>query len=147
MRRAQMEMIGLVFVVLIVAMGLVLYVSFSPSRAPGPHKEVNTYVSFLNAFAESDITSCGAQGMPVARVAQECAAGNPEVCGRDPCDMLQNAMDKVLRETLFVQNIKYNMSLEGTGISSVNDCDSASTGVYRSTLPLRSRALYLEICR
>jgi hypothetical protein len=146
-KRAQMEMVGLVFVVLIVILGIVLYVSFSTrDSGTSPRKEIQTYTSFLNAFGETEVQSCG---LPVAQVARECAFAENNICEGDPCGALQHAMDVVLAETLKEQNIKYNMILEGTATGSSNECDSEAmpSGVFRSTLPLGAdKALYLDIC-
>lgn len=145
----QMEMVGLVFVVLIIVIGIILYVAFSnPADSTGTTRQVQAYVSFITAFGETELPSCG---LPAARVAQECAerpAGS-SICGGRPCEELEEAMEAVLARTLKDQGIGYNMSLQGTGVQSVSGFQCQNT--YTATLPVGrgngGTVLLLQVCR
>lgn len=155
-RRGQMEMIGLVFIVVIIIIGMVLYLSLSgkdtggatANRAASAQKSS----SFLTAIVETDIVGCG---VPLSRVAQACVRREAFCDNDDPCITLERAMTKLANETLYVQGVKYNLSLEGTLAQTDSDCDSANLSVSliaapRQPIPLgngQTVDLVLSICR
>lgn len=149
--RGQMEMVGLVFVVLIIVVGIILYVSFSGRGADGAQrsKESQAYKSFVTAFGETDIPACG---MPASRVAQECLFDDTTVCGGDPCGELQQAIEDITEYTLEEQGIRFNMSLEGKPVGVEMGCDSSVTsGLQWASLPIggmasRNSSLRLSVC-
>ena len=144
-RKGQMEMVGLVFVVPVIVIGIIMYVTFSGTTDnTGTARQVQAYTSFITAFGETELPACG---LPAARVAQECFEYpiGSSICGGEPCDALQEAMDAILASTLERQGIGYNMSLEGTGVMSASGFQCRST--YTAKLPAGRTALLLQVCR
>ncbi|HIH24706.1 TPA: hypothetical protein HA251_06760 [Candidatus Woesearchaeota archaeon] len=151
-----MEMIGLVFIVVIIIIGMVLYLSLSGKDDSGAraNRAANAQKSssFLTAIAETDIVGCG---VPLSRVAQACVRREVFCDNGDPCITLERAMTKIANETLYAQGMKYNLSLEGTRVQAESDCDSANLSVSliaapRQPIPLgngQTVDLILSICR
>ena len=126
--RAQVEMIGLVFVVLILVIGIVLYARFSvvPEQEPP-----ETTSAFLTALKETTVDSCNAN---VERVARACLEGTPFCVTGDPCTELQDTFDEV-GGVLDRQGIVYNLSLEQTSVMT-GDCPSSNPTVGLSSAPV-----------
>jgi len=149
-RRAQMEMVGLVFVVVILVLGIVLYVSFSQPRGTNTAAQVMGQSSFLNAMLETQVPECG---VSISRLAQACIQ-NEGFCG-DACDKVQFALDRIVNMTLIEQGVKYNISIEGTGIMNYSsDCKSSDNRTRLGpgaqafvTLNGGTRQLVLYTCR
>jgi hypothetical protein len=144
--RAQAEAFGLAFVVVLLIFGIVVYVFFSATSAPPPPPE--TTDSFLTALAETDVPACG---MSAARVAADCVLSR-STCGGDPCGALQGVFDTIANATLDVEGKRYNLSLEGTSVTRVADCQSANASVRliaapRHPLFTTGRSMRLSLCR
>ncbi|MBR9700259.1 hypothetical protein GOV11_00130 [Candidatus Woesearchaeota archaeon] len=148
MRRGQTEMIGLVFIVVALLLGLLVYVKFSVIvKNPAGDlvdraRDVQQTSSFLVALKETTVPNCG--GAPMERLARACIENDRSFCitGR-PCDMLQELFENLVKVTLVKQGIKFNLSLEGTEVMVVStdvngdlDCVSADRSVDISSAPV-----------
>ena len=114
MRKAQMEMIGLVFIVLIIVVGIVLYLRFSTRDTLGVSRvavEVQGSNSFLTSLAETEIPQCKAT---VARVARACKEGENYCLSGDPCGELHDTFSKITEASLVKQGVKFDLRLEGS---------------------------------
>jgi len=86
MNKGQMEMVGLVFIVIIVILGIFIYLQVA-TRTPDVDSTVSQEAtSFLIAFKESTIPSCGAS---VEQVAAACIEKKGFCSSGDPCFELQ----------------------------------------------------------
>jgi len=117
MRKGQMEMIGLVFVVVIIVFGILLYLKFSTRGDTGgitKRAEVTQSQSaFLVALKETDIPSCQA---PFWRVAKACLENDPFCTGEDACAVLQDTIQTIADLTLTEQGTLYDIRLKGTDV-------------------------------
>ena len=149
-QRAQMEMIGLVFVVVLIVVGIILYLTLSDrvNTSKPVQKDVQYSTSFRTALAETEIPECQAA---VTHVAYACITQDLSYCNSLPCEALQRAMDAITEETLKRQGIKYNLSLDQTSVQSISGCDSGNktTGVFYSDIPIPNTPskITLSICR
>jgi len=123
MRRGQVELIGMVFVVLVLVVGLILYVRFAGSNT-GTEQQTQTSQStsaFLTALRETNVPECRAN---VERVARACQEEQPLCTSGKPCIELQKIFDKVAQATLYQQGLVYNLSLEKTAVMT-GSCNSS----------------------
>lgn len=151
MRRGQMEMVGLVFIVVLLIIGAVLWIRLSAIDTGGGQRaqDLQGATSFLVALKETTLPMCGTS---FERVAASCAAGGT-LCG-DPCYEAQTAMREIAQTALGDRGVRYNLSIEQTGLTVINGCDSANLSVDiaaapRAPLVLPSgaqRNIVLSIC-
>lgn len=105
MRRGQVEMVGLVFVVVIIVLGIVLYMQFSGSKTSAVPKDQQRTNSFLVALTETTVPACGDT---FARVAKSCVVGDA-IC-QQPCETLSRTMADIAAQAL--PGAKYSLRLE-----------------------------------
>ncbi len=126
MRKGQMEMVGLVFVVILVVIGIVMYLLFSlPTDGGASQAQLQGITSFLISLKETTLPGCSAS---FERVVAACVQGE-RLCGSGrPCREAQRAMEAA---SAFLQDSGYafNLSLFGTGLMVVDGCASAEPGV------------------
>lgn len=126
MRRAQTEMIGLVFVVVILVLGFLLYLKFSSGGGGSVPDQSSTY---LVALKETTIPACKTS---VERIAAACLEGET-LCG-DPCSRLEETFRSIAGQTLVREGFRYNLSLIGS-VSNSSDCASADPAVELTSAP------------
>lgn len=151
-RRGQFEMVGLVFIVVIIVLGIFLYVTLgAKDRSASTAKSIvheEAMRSFLLTFAQTEVTECATNVYSVARAcAQNEAVGR---CARS-CDALQDATDNTLDSTLKVQGLNYSLTLEGTSVeSSTPGCGPKSMAYAAPQLPIPvsggTRKMTLTLC-
>lgn len=153
MRKGQMEMIGLVFVVVLIVVGIILYVSLSERNSSDgivrTAKDVQTYTSFLTALAETDVPECG---IPVSRVAAACLERDRNLCDGDPCRALNDTIQLIAAATLKEQGLRYNLSLDQTSIQAYDRCNASAINAYAPSIPIVTPGgipgkITLTICR
>jgi hypothetical protein len=151
-RRGQMEMIGLVFVVVLLVLGIVLYLAFAgKTRSPTTARQVQESNSFLTAIADTHIPACKVK---FSEVAQSCAGGGFLPCS-NPCVELDFAVDRIANATLLREGRKYNLSLVGKDVMNYSDCESADPKTLITSAPQlaivlgggRVKQLSLAYCR
>jgi len=108
-RRAQAEMIGLVLIVLLIAVGFLLYVKFSVTGKGGGAQEsyetTQLGQSFVNSLAKSTVT-CGGVGYSVEELVRDVAAGTT----RCPAEQtLESRINDSLHATLDPWGINYRL--------------------------------------
>jgi hypothetical protein len=148
-----MEMVGLVFVVVILVLGIVLYLQFASKARSPVAQQSQASSSFLTALADTYVPACNVRFSEVAR---ECASGgfSDLVCG-DPCAEAQIVMNKIAAVTLLREGKKFNLSLSGKNVQYVSGCNSADPTVQivaapQIVIPLgsgRVANLGLALCR
>lgn len=128
MRRGQLEMIGLVFIVLLLVVGIVLYAKFAGKSQTGDRStKLQGAGSFLIALSETSVPSCGTS---FSKVVSACALGKSFCLTGDPCLEAQRTMELLASETLDKQGIAYNLSIQGTPLAVfTDDCESANPAV------------------
>jgi hypothetical protein len=150
MRRAQVEMIGLVFVVVIIVLGIILYMQFSKSKISTVPKDIQRSNSFLVALTETTIPACRES---FSRVAQSCVL-NEQTC-EDPCGKLKETMQDTAKYGL--AGSKYSIRVEdagGTLFASVEqDCTKNAPAIIaapKQPLPFgngQTAYLVVTLCR
>jgi hypothetical protein len=151
--KGQFEMVGLVFVVLIIVLGVFLYVILGNNNngqvaRSALHEEAMR--SYLLTLAQTEVTACEAN---VYTVAKACA--QHETAGRcnDACTALQEAIDNTIASTLELQGFKYNLTIDGTSVmSATNGCNQKTSMIYAAPeLPIPvdggTRKMTLALCR
>lgn len=158
-RRGQTEMIGVVFIAVLMIVGVLIYARMS---ADG-NSSGNLYNAVVEQEAESFIISLLATDVPdcgtnVEGVARACLEHDTNICRTgDACDVLQETMELVASETLTTFGMRYNLSVEGSPVSVVVVCNSSDRRVllYANSrqeiigsggMPL-GKGLVLGVCR
>lgn len=154
MKRGQVEMVGLVFVVFILVFGIIVYLKLSAGSAGTVAKESQGSTSFLIALLETDVPNCDSE---LQTVIAACAEGR-SLCrgGAGPCHEAQRAIETVTEHTLVYEGMRFNLSVSETELSVVNDCESGDTNVllssaFEAPIVLSSArigpSMQLSICR
>lgn len=129
-RRGQTEMIGVVFIAVMLIVGVLIYARMS-SDGGGSTNARDAVVeqeaeSFIISLLAADVEQCGTNFEGVARACLE----RDTICdSADPCGELQDMMTLVAGETLTKYGTRYNLSVEGTGASVVVACNSSDRRV------------------
>lgn len=136
MKRAQAEIIGLMLIVILVAIGFLLYLKFSLSPDGGgnvraKYEQNQMGQTFLNSLVQWEL-DCNGQLYPVRKLIQGIAAGNgPTSCGSKTTEeFLEENIKKVLEKTLDQWGINYRLLIirpsdddqeNGIGLSEFNN--------------------------
>lgn len=132
--KSQIEIIGLLMIVVLATMGLLfaLYFVISPAR----EQVITTQESILAANWLNTMlgTTTECNDRSVKELLQDCALGGQIQCiqstdttqGQNSCKFAQNTINTMLDKTFGSWNTKYNFFIEGTnyvtGIKFGNDC-------------------------
>lgn len=156
-RRGQIEMVGLVFVVVLLILGILLYVRLSAAgdERAGDLTDTAERVQQSNSFlvALKETTLCGTT---FERAVRACIEDERLCPSGDPCIEVQDTMDRIVAATLIPQGYLFNLSIVGTDVMNVTGCISADPEVLlasgaESTIVLSgarpSGRLKLSICR
>ncbi|NOZ80662.1 MAG: hypothetical protein GXP63_03220 [DPANN group archaeon] len=170
MKKAQMEMMGLVIIVILITMIFLFVVKFDISKEPATqrkdfiHSELaaNTLNAILKMDSRCDKLSmtelfqdCGRGAPMVGKTKVQCDnTGSPQ----DSCLAINSTVLAILNQTLFMQQISYNFTVKSTTepdqnyltLSQVHRGDSCSksrkTEVYPIPLDPKTMFVRLEIC-
>ena len=160
--KGQMEIFGLVIIVILLAMGLlfaIVILTKSPSREVQRVKESIQAANFLNTMMGTSSMGCGKRA--VRQLLQDCALSTKEWVGAASCDDGKNTcetakimMDTMLEETLGKWGKNYRFFINGTEAveqitSEYGACEGEREG---ATRPEKIRSglditLTLHICR
>jgi hypothetical protein len=153
-RRAQMEMIGLVMVVVILIFGILIYMQLAskPNNAPAVAKTAQANNAYLTAMLETDIPQCR---VTFRELAQACGRKVPIGSCPDSCEAVQASLDTIVANTLEKEGRQYNISITMTEIQKESGCKSAEPKtriISGAQLPLvlgdgRTREFSLKLCR
>ncbi len=159
--RGQMEIFGLVIIVILLAMGLlfaIVILTKTPTREVQRVKESVQAANFLNTIM-STTSECGKR--TVRELLQDCAIANKEwvgatLCedGRNTCETTQSMISTMLKETLGKWGKNYRFFITGTEAAEKIKAESGPCTGERegSTRPEKVRpgldiTLTLQICR
>lgn len=159
--KGQMEIFGLVIIVILLAMGLLFAIAIltkTPTREVQRVKESVQAANFLNTIM-STTSECGKR--TVRELLQDCAVASKEwvgaaLCedGRNTCETTHSMISTMLKETLGKWGKNYQFYIEGTEAAeritaSSGECKGEREG---SSRPEKIRTgldvvLTLHICR
>lgn len=159
--QAQLEMIGLIVIVILVITALLIYTVYkvtTPSeniQREYMNKEIAT--NLLVSMTKTDIREC--HNLSLATLITDCAkVYSTTICSNDltSCDVANKTIYNILNKTLIDWDVSFNFSIQsryqGIFINFVNlDCDSNAKNKIQSfqILPLgfnESAAITLDIC-
>lgn len=108
MKKAQMEIIGLAFIVIIIVFGLLFYIKFT-GDAKAPNKQVIEYKELgeatETAMLDTVIPICGYE---LRTAIQNCVSAPYLTCGQDNiCESIHDAMNNMLSNTLEARGEDY----------------------------------------
>ncbi len=151
MKRAQMEIMGLVVIVILVTLGLLFVAQFS--LTPDQDKKIFTRkelaASTMNALLRTTVPAerCGGNVGEVYslgnEILSECHSGFPTfVCdGESPCQFLHDTYTDLLTKTLGAWNKKYELTIVEYGredgfVINEGACDQAREIDSSDTFPI-----------
>lgn len=124
MKKAQTEVMGLVVVVILIALGLLFYIAFvilaPKSELLGKTTTSVVASSTLNSL-QYTTTTC--KGLSIQDLLLDCATRQAIVCGNEnSCYFVNHTIAYILNRTLSIQERKFAFSadVDGTPIETVN---------------------------
>lgn len=117
MSRSQMEIFGLVIIVILVALGLLFAIVVLTKPSPGVSRVKESVVAsnFLNTIMNTDAVGCGDR--TVRNLLQDCALSGPNavVCpnGLTSCEFAERIVEQMLERTLGEWGKEYDFSISG----------------------------------
>ena len=124
-KNAQIEMMGLVVIVILVAIGLYIVISIvlSPKIVDEPIVENQLAQNFVNTLVKTD-TACG---YSMRELVQDCRITNTLNCvGMTSCEYMNSTIASILNQTLDSFGYSYNFSSAQLGIEHIGkNCTSA----------------------
>lgn len=125
-KKAQLEIVGLVFIVIIVSVAMLFYLNYSVNNKDdkGLLKEYSDNelgTSFALTFLK--LSMCGVE---VDDLLVDCAFQKQIICsqGRSSCEMINDTLLYLLNETLDAWDESYGISIRYTQMPSVEDTDN-----------------------
>jgi len=156
-KKAQLEMIGLVIIVIIVITALMIYTIYKMSNPPQnlPKRYMNKQLAtnFLVSILHTSVKDC--YNLSLADLIVDCANTFPSISCQDyrgSCEVVNKTIFNILNQTLIDWGVSFNLSIERTPIRFVNlGCDSRVTSKEQGfeILPLNSFEnveIILDIC-
>lgn len=130
-RKSQMEMMGLVIIVILVTVALLFTIQFiflkETSSAKKTYVHTQLAANTLNALMET--TAVGCKNQKIQQLLQDCAGyryiGGLIECenGLKSCEFVENAIDYIMEETLEEWNKDYAFNADLAEIElSIGDC-------------------------
>lgn len=110
MNKAQIEMIGLVIVVILLAIGLLLYVKLVVFREEAPKEDItvqNAYVTNLMG-AIFNIEVCESAPIKIEAGIVECF-NNGQICGESACNYVNNEVKDIIADVGFKSYKNYSI--------------------------------------
>jgi hypothetical protein len=166
MRKAQMEIFGLVFIVIIILVGFLIFLTIQPS--PGvsrglksEYERTQMATNFIDSVLQVS-TGCGSQALGAVLSTCETAgsagsAGFNCESGRAPCDEAKYILELALNNSLEVMQYDYqlNFSIVNTGEVRFSIPDTPLTCInrvkagvfpFQSLITGRMLQLRLDVC-
>ena len=151
--KAQIEMIGLIVIVIIVITALLIFTVYKISNPPKNiqkrymNKEIAT--NFLVSITKTSINEC--HNLSLAELITSCAKNSLINCDdKLSCEVANETIHNILENTLIDCGISFNLSIENTNISFVNlECTARKEKVQGfEILPLYpgQAEMILDIC-
>ena len=128
--KAQLEMIGLIVIVIIVITGLLIFTVY---KINNPRKNIQKRymnkeiaTNFLISITKTSVNEC--HNLSLAELITDCAKIHGSIiCDNNnlSCEMANKTISNILNDTLIDWGISFNLSVERTPISFVNlECTS-----------------------
>jgi hypothetical protein len=116
MAKAQMEIMGLVIIVILLTLGLLLVVKFIVLKPESKIRQIQgesqLAANLLNSLLQAS-TSCNNQ--QIRALLQDCATSNQITCnGEDACTFVNRTISYILEMTLIRWNKSFNLSASNT---------------------------------
>lgn len=153
--KAQVEMIGLIVIVIIVITALLIFTVYKISSPPKNiqkrymNKEIAT--NFLVSITKTNVREC--HNLSLAELITDCARPISSIICDDnrlSCNVSNSTIFNILQNTLIDWGISFNLSIENTDISFVNlECTARKEKVQGfEILPLYpgQAEMILDIC-
>jgi len=153
-KKAQMEMMGLVLIVILATLAMLFVIQFVILREPSEikkeftHKELSA--NTLNAITKTDTRNC--KGQSILQLLQDCAAGEFIICdnGVGSCNYAKLTLEEIFENTLETWNKAYyfNADLARIEISNGDCTGEKKTSTHPVPVPDLgdTMLLTLEIC-
>jgi hypothetical protein len=118
-RKGQMEIMGLVFIVILVVMGLLLLLLFIGKGQPTLKRFTESALAY-NYLTTLGETRTACRDYAIDDLLRECAAGAAFNCenGQDPCRYSEDTINEILSKTLTAWNRNYSLAVS-TGDASL----------------------------
>ncbi|NJL43807.1 MAG: hypothetical protein HC945_00565 [Nitrosarchaeum sp.] len=119
MKRAQVEIVGLLVIIILVALVFFLFIT-TRMNAPDPTRfkedaQMREYARQFVITLHATSTSCG---QSLGDLIQDCIEGSGRTCqGSDPCAYVDQASTNILASTLDAWGITYALNITGTPIA------------------------------
>lgn len=128
-KKGQVEMIGLVIVVILIVFGLLLYIKFGILRKDETKKDSSLELAYVNNLMISifNLKVCEENPLKIEDVLVKCFEfSNDEICGeRSACDYAKQEIGKIMADFSFKDYRKTSISVEKGGqvVEITNDCE------------------------
>lgn len=133
-KRGQIEMIGLVIVVILLVIGLLLYVKLSVFRQETPKEDItiqNAYVTNLMG-AVFNIKICESAPVKIEEGIVKCFNGNEQICGVEACSYVKNQINTIVSNIGFKSYKNYSVWITKGGQNQTIS-SSCKTGILTHT--------------
>ncbi len=138
--KGQMEMIGLVIIVIIVTMAILFYVSYSVNSSKSGKKSVySEFVdvelanSFVSTLLQTSVEGCS--DVQVRNLVKDCGTNPRQVCpgiNKNSCQLLEEIVLEVINETFDVWQYNYWFTIDFNNTNPIElnttDCSDVSVG-------------------
>ena len=156
-KRGQTEMLGLAIVVILIAVGMLLFIRFSLLSPKEDLKKTfvatETAYNILGSALDTSTPDCK-PNTDLTSLLADCAVFESIICndGKGSCELSEMVLDTILNETLISWgNMSFNLNIYPTGGGSIMNfingpCDDQSIGEKkRSPIPLNPGVLNVEL--
>ena len=105
-KKSQMEIVGLVIIVILISIALLFFLSFSLTRTPAEKRAYTSAQLTSNMINTIAKTTTNCSGSTISRLYVECADMNPVDCNRDgfkesdPCEIANRTISEFFEQTL-----------------------------------------------
>ncbi len=117
LKKSQMELMGLAFIVVLIAIGLLFLIVLNLGKKEPAEKQIYQQVKIANSFILSFLKT-SACNTSVEKLIYDCFTSKSITCsGVDSCSFLINISKIALERTFGVWGYNYNLSFTGNGYS------------------------------
>lgn len=129
MKKGQIEMIGLVIVVIILVIGGILYLRFGVLGKKEVKNDVTVETSYivntLNALLNVKVCS---NSISMEETMMQCLNRGENICDKEPCQYLEEQTKLIVGSIGITNKYKYSISIEKNGATNeiVRQCETGS---------------------
>ncbi len=157
--KAQSEVFGLLFIVMLILVGFLVFITLAPSRKPTSfiatdYEKTQMATNFIDAVLHVS-TGCSSQDLSTALMTCETGISGSLTCnsGRTPCEEAKHILELALNKTLKLKGYKYqlNFSVSHANVifsipnSSLDCIERVRPGIFPFQSPLTGRMLELRL--